>query len=216
MCNLMQRQHSLIKLFFFFSILCGWIDCKLKYGQGNEVLVVIFSCVLLCHTCQFSRVSLCSNLVWRTHTITYFIWFIRSKIYILWMCFHLIMMGNNSGQGSYLQSQEWLQTISQAASSQRLLADNMKDITLYITTLGSHKHNKSRAKSIKHSKQMKEGGKNRGMSVKRGLTEGLRGGEETWRVNRQATLRENWYMGWILLRSFIMKYNKEARAAAGR
>lgn len=54
------------------------------------------------------------------------------------------------------------------------------------------------------------------MTVKRGLTEGLWGLEETWRVNRYATLRENWYMGWILLRSFIMKYNKEARAAAGR
>lgn len=42
------------------------------------------------------------------------------------------------------------------------------------------------------------------------------GREEMRCVNRPATLRENWYMGWILLRSFIMKYNKEARAAAGR
>lgn len=63
---------------------------------------------------------------------------------------------------------------------------------------------------------MEGGGSNRGMSVKWGLTEGPWGGEETWHVNRKATLRENWYMGWILLRSFIMKYNKEARAAAGR
>lgn len=54
------------------------------------------------------------------------------------------------------------------------------------------------------------------MSLKRGLNEGQGGMEETWCVNRPVTLRENWYMGWILLRSFIMKYNKEACAAAGR
>lgn len=65
------------------------------------------------------------------------------------------------------------------------------------------------------SKWKKEGGY-RGVSVKRGLDGSTGGGEETRRVNRHATLRENWYMGWILLRSFIMKYNKEARAAAGR
>lgn len=39
------------------------------------------------------------------------------------------------------------------------LADNMRDITLYITTLGSHKHNKSRPKSIKHDEQMEPGGR---------------------------------------------------------
>lgn len=60
------------------------------------------------------------------------------------------------------------------------------------------------------------GGRNIGMSVKRGLAEGPWGRQETWHVKRLGTLRENWYMGWILLRSFIMKYNKEARAAAGR
>lgn len=60
------------------------------------------------------------------------------------------------------------------------------------------------------------GGGNIGMSVKRGLAKGPRGRQETWRVKRLGTLRENWYIGWILLRSFIMKYNKEARAAAGR
>lgn len=54
------------------------------------------------------------------------------------------------------------------------------------------------------------------MGVKRGLTGGPGGRKETWQVNRQSTLRENWYMGWILSRSFIMKYNKEARAAASR
>lgn len=49
-----------------------------------------------------------------------------------------------------------MHAISQAASSQRSLADNKRDITLYITTLGSHKHNKSRAKKIKHAAQMEE------------------------------------------------------------
>lgn len=122
----------------------------------------------LCHSCQFSRVTSVSTLAWRTHIITYFISFTRSKVYILWMCFHLIMLGNNLGQGSYLRSREWLQTISQAASSQRSLADNMKGITLYITTLGSHKHNKSRAKSIKHGEQMEEGGEEHRNECKEG------------------------------------------------
>lgn len=58
------------------------------------------------------------------------------------------------------------------------------------------------------------GGRSRGVSVKKDLTEGPLRGVGTWPVNRWATLRENWYMGWILLRSFIMKYNNEARAAA--
>ena len=48
----------------------------------------------------------------------------------------------------------------------------MKDITLYITTLGSHKHNESRAKSIKHGEQMEEGGEEQ-RTVKRGLTGSL-------------------------------------------
>lgn len=127
------------------------------------------------------------------------------------------MLGNNLSRAGYLPSQEWLQTISQAASSQRSLADNKRDITLYITTLGSRKHNKSRAKSIKHTEQMEEGGGgDTGTGVKQGLAEGPGGRQETWYVKRRGTLRENWYMGWILLRSFIMKYNKEARAAAGR
>lgn len=30
------------------------------------------------------------------------------------------------------------------------------------------------------------------------------------------TFRENWYMGLMVLRSFMMKYSSEARAAAGR
>lgn len=127
--------------------------------------------LLLCcsgHFCQLSRVTLRSNLVWRTHITIYFISFTRSKVYILWMCFHLIMLGNTLGQGSYLRSWEWLQTISQAASSQLSLADNMKDITLYITTLGSHKHNKSRAKSIKHGEQMEEGGEEQRSECKEG------------------------------------------------
>lgn len=77
------------------------------------------------------------------------------------------MLGNKSGRGSYLQSRERLQTISQAASSQHSPADNMKDIMLYITTLGSHKHNKSRAKSIKHGVQMEGGRKQRRRECKR-------------------------------------------------
>lgn len=56
----------------------------------------------------------------------------------------------------YPPSQEWLQTISQTASSQHLLANNKKDIVLYITTLGRHKHNKRKAKSIKTIEQMEE------------------------------------------------------------
>jgi len=61
----------------------------------------------------------------------------------------------------------------------------------------------------------KEEGRKGEVSVEKGLTWSLWGGQETWCLNRQATLSENWYMGWILLRSFIMKYNKEAIAAAG-
>lgn len=95
------------------------------------------------------------------------------------MCFHLITWGSKLVRGGYLRRRQWLQTISQAASSQRSPADNMKDITFYITTLGSHKHNKSWPKSIKHGEQMegRERGGNR-VNVKRGLSGGLRGEEE--------------------------------------
>lgn len=44
----------------------------------------------------------------------------------------------------------------------------MKDIMLYITTLGSHKHNKSRPKNIKHGEQMEEGGEERSSECKEG------------------------------------------------
>lgn len=84
------------------------------------------------------------------------------------MCFHFIMLGNKTGRGNYLRSRKRLQTISQAAFSQHCLADNMKDIMLYITTLGSHKHNKSRAKSIKHGEQMEGGGKQQRSECKKG------------------------------------------------
>lgn len=92
------------------------------------------------------------------------------------MCFYLITPPEDSSRGSYLQSEEWLETISQAASSQRALPDNMRDITLYISTLGSHKLNKSGAKSIKHGEQMKEGGLEQSKGVKGGLSEGPGGG----------------------------------------
>lgn len=69
------------------------------------------------------------------------------------------------------------------------MADNKRDITLYITTLGSHKHNKSRAKSIKHTEQMEEGGGgDTGTGVKQGLAEGPGGRQETWYVKRQRYL----------------------------
>lgn len=74
----------------------------------------------------------------------------------LTLCTQHYYVGHNLCGGSYLPSQEWLQTISQTASSQRSLANNKKDIVLYITTLGRHKHNKRRAKSIKHEEQMEE------------------------------------------------------------
>lgn len=126
------------------------------------------------------------------------------------------MLGNNLYWGGFLPSQEWLQTISQAASSQHSLDDSKRDITLYITTLGSHKHNKSGAKSINAGNKWNKEGRNKEKRETTGLTEGQWGGQETRFVKRESTLRENWYMGWILLRSFIMKYNKEALAAAGR
>lgn len=156
-CKLKTVSRKELKYFIY------WVYSTVAFLQlkpkeiitENRIIVIMFYSV--CSFCQFSRVTLCSNPAQRTHIIMYFISFTRSKVYIFWVCFHLIMLGNDLGQGSYLQSREWLQTISQAASSQRSPADNMKDITLYITTLGSHKHNKSRAKSIKHGEKMEEG-----------------------------------------------------------
>lgn len=34
-------------------------------------------------------------------------------------------------------------------------------------------------------------------------------------AHRDNTFRENWYMGWMAWRSFMVKYSREARAAAG-
>lgn len=112
---------------------------------------------------RFNRVIHHCSLVCKTHIITapYVICIHEvkgvctdSKCVFILLCWEITWAG-----AGYLPSQEWLQTISQAASSQRSLADNKRDITLYITTLGSHKHNKSGAKSIKHREQM--GGRGR-------------------------------------------------------
>lgn len=100
------------------------------------------------------------------------------------MCFHSIMLGNKLSWAAQLHGESGV--IAHHISgclAQRSLADNKRDITLYITTLGSRKHNKSRAKKIKHTAQMEE--QRRGNTgVKPGLPLDPGGREETWCVAR--------------------------------